>query len=477
MQEEGSTAGHRGEAVKLRPTVGLSPPALVGNLIVRPRLLAALAQAASSRLVRIAAPAGSGKTTLAALWHECLRADGNAVAWVTLDPADNEAVRWATRVAAAVERAVPEPATSLGAVTGAALVDPESVVAVLLGELAQFGTETFLFLDDLHVISDPGVIAILDRLLRHAPRSLHLVVMTRGGPQLAFAALRAGGGMFELDATALRFDLDEIDRLVTSIQGCPARPEDIRRLRESTDGWAIGLRILANSARYSAASARPVLSAPSPVLAEYLSEMLAGLPAALGEFLVTTSFLDRLTGPLCDAVTGGEDGAALLETIGGQHMLLTRLDEEGRWYCHHQLLAEHLRGRLRARPPEELQGLHRRACWWFAARSMWPDAVRHAIAAGDVAEARLWIEKCASGLVRRGDLLPLLAWHGALPPELLRQEAHVELAIAQALALAMRFDEAGAILNRVESSPEASMRDDIARGCAVLRGVLAGLGD
>src|SRR6185295_8363845 len=119
---EDFAVGHRGEAVKQRPTMGLSPPALVGDLIVRPRLLVALAQAASCRLVRIAAPAGSGKTTLAALWHECLRADGNAVAWVTLDPADNEPVRWATRVAAAVEQAVPEPATSLGAVTGAALV-------------------------------------------------------------------------------------------------------------------------------------------------------------------------------------------------------------------------------------------------------------------------------------------------------------------------------------------------------------------
>ena len=468
--------GARARPVAAR--LGSALPQLPPGLIARPRLIAALDDGAACRLIVIAAPDGFGKTTIAADWARRLAERGAAIGWVTFAPQDDEPNQFIARLAEAIASALPGTAAALDTLAGAALVSVDTAIGVLTAALRDADDDIYLFLDDVHLLSARVLHDGVGTLLLRAPAAFHAVLVSRSRPSLPIAALEAGGGVYGLDRLALRFDLDETERLISGLRRAPAKVEEVRQLYAATEGWPIGLRILIDAGRRSAGLPRRILSAPSPVLSDYLGEKLAAFPTQLVSFMLHTSVLDKLTAPLCEAVSGMPDGTKLLATIADQHLLLTRLDDSGEWFRYPHLLSEYLRRRLAADPAVDIRGLHRRASWWFAARNMWPEAIGHAIEAGELGEARLWIEKTAMGLVTRGDLLPLLAWHAKLPPELFQEKVHVELAIAQGLTLAMRFDEAHASLNHIEQAlPRLAAGDHTATGCAVLRAMLAGLRD
>jgi LuxR family transcriptional regulator, maltose regulon positive regulatory protein len=448
--------------------------------IERPRLLGKLKAATTCKLILIDAPAGFGKTAIGAAWCAELRRGGYGAAWFTIDAEDDEPNRFITYLIHTATQVVPDEHVMLEVVSGAALTTTETAIAVLINALTEADGDIFLFLDDYDNIRNPEIHNAVTRLLQHAPSEFHLVLMARNRPLLPLATLQANGEMFEIDAAALRFDLDETDRFVGELLRRPARAEEVRQLQTATDGWAVGLRVLAVAARRSVAGSQPVLSEPSAALSAYLAEMLASLSDELVDFMLKTSILERLTTSLCEAVTGMPESGRLLQAISEQYLLATRIDEEGHWFRYHHLLSEYLRKRMTTHPLQEVQGLHRRAAWWYAARSYWQEAVNHAFAANELDEARLWIAKCATGLVRRGDLLPLLAWHHSLSNALIGEQTHIALAIARALALAMRFDEAEALLNRidtVECEPVqamlAGLRDNSKLGCTLARACLA----
>jgi LuxR family transcriptional regulator, maltose regulon positive regulatory protein len=221
------------------------------------------------------------------------------------------------------------------------------------------------------------------------------------------------------------------------------------------------------------------LSGSQRPIAAYLSEMLDALPAELVDFMLRTAILDRLSGPLCEAVTGASSSRAILASLAQRQMLLMPLGNDGVWHRCHTLLAEYLRQRLEAAGDIEIAELHRRASLWYASQELWTEAVQHAIAAGDSDRAIGWIKNCAMALITRGDLFTLLEWQRLFPGELMRGRPEVRMAIAWGLALALRFEEALQLTTEIQQDVEAKdpQRSDLLSECRAIRALTIGLMD
>ena len=361
------------------------------------------------------------------------------------------------------------------------LVAPQVIVSALINELAEIDDETFLVLDDYHLLGDPVIHDAVSFLITHAPANFHLVLTTRVQPPLPLARLRAHGELLEIDATALRFDADETRQFLEL--ACEGRlgQKAIARLHATTEGWAAALRIAASSIQRGSGETGTMLSGTSRPIAAYIEDMLASLPEEAVAFMTRAAVLDTLTADLCRAVTGVPASAEMLESLVGRQVLLEPLDGERQWYRFHHLLLDYLRLRLQERHAAEVTQLHRRAFAWYAEHELWTDAARHAIAAGDTDHAIAWIERCGMNLVKRGDLLTLLGWQRQFPAELMRGQIKVRLAIAWGMALAMRFDSALSMLEKAEQDARADKAAeelaDVLWECQAVRAVVAALSD
>jgi LuxR family maltose regulon positive regulatory protein len=460
------------------------PPRLPAGLIDRPRLFDLVTQAENRRLTVIKAPAGFGKTSLAITWLNRLRASGARVAWLSLDDADDEPARFIHHLAQSLRHACSSVgASAIGLTAETSLVPAHSIMSTLINELAEVEDEVCLFLDDYHLISLPAIHDAMSFFIANAPSHVHVIVCTRADPALPLARLRAQNELLEVDASTLRFNFDETQRFVE--RECPGRlaTSSVKSLYATTEGWAAALRISASV--LSREEPRPgwELSVPSGAsrpFAAYLEDMLRRLPDDMVAFMLRTAILDRLTAPLCQAVTGVKASQSMLEAIAARQLLLEPMDLEGHWFRYHPLLGEYLRQRLGTQSGDELADLHRRACRWYASQEMWTDAVRHAIAAGDTEEAITLIANCAMALVKKGDLLTLLGWQRHFPAYLMRGQVEVTLAIAWGMALAMRFDDALVMLDAigrdvtVDATPE---HDNIRWECQAIRSVVTALQD
>ncbi|HYS63385.1 MAG TPA: LuxR family transcriptional regulator, partial [Paraburkholderia sp.] len=460
------------------------PPRLPTGLIDRPRLNGLVGQAESKRLTVIKAPAGFGKTSLALSELERLRAGGAQVAWLSLDTEDDEPARFLHHVAQALRHACGNVgASAIGLTAEASLVPAHSVVSTLINELVDVDEEVYLFLDDYHLISLPAIHDAMSFFIANVPSHVHVVVCTRTDPALPLGRLRARNDLLEIDASALRFNFDETCCFVE--RECPGklRAAGVKSLFAGTEGWAAALRI--STSVLSREECKPgwELTAPSGAsrpFAAYLEDMLKRLPVEMVEFMLRTSILDRLTAPLCEAVTGIGASQNLLEAIAARQLLLEPMDLEGHWFRYHHLMGEYLRLRLETQYRDEVPGLHRRACQWYAVQEQWTDAVRHAIAAGATEDAVSLMGHCAMALVTKGDLLTLLGWQRQFPAHLMRAQVKVTLAIAWGMALAMRFDDALAMLDSIGHDAAASTSADaesIRWESQAIRAVLTALQD
>jgi len=465
-------------------TTKIVPPQSPAGLIERPRLLEMLAHGRGRRLTVIKAPAGFGKTSLALAWLARLETEGARTAWLALDDADDEPARFLTHLAQSLHRNCGDAVASiLGLTVDASLVPPRTVISALINALAEVDGELWLFLDDYHLISLPAIHDAVALLLTHAPANVHLVVGTRTDPQLPLARLRASNELLEIDASELRFNLEETQRFLERECAGGLSYSSVNTLQATTEGWAAALRISASVLMRGApgklGAAQPLSGASRPIAA-YLEDMLCRLPDDLVDFMLRTSVLDRLTAPLCDAVMEARGSQDYLEAIATRQLLLDPLDLEGRWFRYHQLLRDYLYGRLVARAGTDVAALHRRACQWCADAGLWDDAVRHAIAAGDTAMALTLITRCAMALIRKGDLLTLLGWQRQLPAEMLRGQAGVRLAIAWGMALAVRSGEALEMLDALEHDAAAGALAESEKcvwECRAIRAVVAALQD
>jgi len=458
------------------------PPRFRG-LVARPRLVAVLSELPAKRLGIIKAPAGFGKSSLAASWAEALEQNGNGVAWLTIDSDDDEATRFLFYVSQALHHACPEVgADAIELILENNLIDPTAILSSLINDLAELEDDVYLFLEDYHWLSASRIHQTVAYFLKHAPSHCHVVLTTRTEPPLPLATLQARNQLIEIDAAALRFDMQETQAFLDSTKPGVLELPDIQLLQRKTEGWPAALRIISSMRSQSGFGLKEYvnnLSGTQRPIAAYLAEMLDGFPAELVDFMLRTAILDPLSGPLCEAVTGSISSRAILASLAQHQMLLTPLDHDGVWLRYHALLAEYLRQRLEADRGLEVPELHGRAALWYASHELWTEAVQHAIAAGASDRAIGWINKCAMALIKRGDLFTLLDWQRQFPDELMRGQPEVRLAIAWGLALALRFDEALQLATEIENDIAATHlpAGDLLCECQTIRSVAIALKD
>jgi len=311
------------------------------------------AQLPAKRLAVIKAPAGFGKTSLATVWSERLREGGNAVAWLTIDADDDAPPRFLFYVAQALQRACKEVGTAASDVIRESfLIGSAAVMAMLINDLADVDEEVYLFLDNYHWISHPEIHEVVVFFLTHAPSHCHVVITTRTEPVFPLASLRAQNSLLEIDAPALRFDLQETRAFLAQEKLGALAPSSVELMHRKTEGWPASLRIVASTTSRLGKDIEGYLrnlSGTQRPIGAYLAEMLDGLPRELVLFMLRTAILDRLSPPLCDAVTRTKSGRQQLGLMEKRQMLLTPLDREGQWYRYHALLAEYQRRPRRRR--------------------------------------------------------------------------------------------------------------------------------
>ena len=407
------------------------------GFVPRPRLAGALGEALARGLVLVCAPAGFGKTALLADWA---RSGGRPVAWLSLDAGDDDPVRFWRHVVAALDRARPGIGERAGPLPGPPPSSFEGLVTALINELAaQPGEDAVvLVLDDYHLVGAGQVHASLAFLLEHLPPGLRLVVASRSDPPLSLARLRAGGQLAELRAAGLRFTAQEAAALLREAIGADLPGAVVAALAASTEGWAAGLQLAALSLRGQADPAGFVaaFSGSHRYVLDYLAgEVLDRQSEEVRTFLLETSVLERLSGELCDAVTGRTGGQVMLEQVERANLFLLPLDEVRGWWRYHHLFADLLRARLQQQHPGRLAALHRNAAAWSAERGLADDAVRHAVAAGEMSWAARLVEQLFDAAYNlRGEEATVQRWLAALPAELV--QSRPRLLLAQALLAA-----------------------------------------
>lgn len=410
----------------------LVPPVRPGQ-VPRDRLLGLLDGALAHPLTLVIAAAGFGKTTMLSAW---LRQRSLRCAWLTLDEEDDAPGRFLDYLTAALDDASAKALLSSGA--GAASMP--AVITALVNDLAEAREDLVLVLDDFHVLGDAEILDAIGFLVEHCPPRLHLVLAGRQEPDLPLSRWRGRGLLVEIGAAELRFSAGEAAELLAAVTGHEVESGTVTTLNHRTEGWAAGLQMLGIGLRDGRSGAAPSVryGAGDRYVLDYLAEeVLRGQPDDVRDFLLRTSVLDRLTPPLCDAVTGRDGSAAVLRGLERDNLFLSRLDETGQWYRYHGLFADYLRAEL-----TEAVECHARAAEWHAEHGSPAETIKHAVAAGRTDLAVRTVRSVADEQVRRGELASMLAWLNRLPDQTVR--AHADLAGFKGwlLYLAGRVDDA-----------------------------------
>src|SRR2546426_454338 len=425
---QAAAPGMRSDALTPLLATKLHRPLPREQLGRRPQLAELHMQGLMGPLTLVSAPAGFGKRTLLAQW---LAESGMPVAWLSLEPGDNEPVRFLSYLIAALQTLDPH----LGAVALTLLQMPqpaaaETVLTLLTNDVGSHGRDGgdfALVLDDYHVIDATPIDHALAYLVDHLPPQMHLVIATREDPPLPLARLRVGGHLTELRVTDLRFTPSEAAEFLNQGMGLNLSAEDVTALEARTEGWIAGLQLAALSMQGQQDSTSFIKSFTGShhfVLDYLVEEVLQQQPESIQTFLLRTSILDRLCGSLCDAVLLNPSGSGqeTLESIEHANLFLVPLDNERRWYRYHQLFAELLRQRLQQRSASstgdevgDVTELHCRASVWYEDHGLSIEAFHHAAAAHDVARAERLIEGEGMPLHFRGAGAPVLNWLESLP--------------------------------------------------------------
>ena len=399
-------------------------PKLRRGLVARPRLLERMRNGAEARLTLVSAPAGFGKTTVLAAWLYEASAEGRCVAWLSLDAADNEPASFWTYVVTAVQGAVPGVGASALELLASSPVPTELVLTTLLNELAAAPGEVWLVLDDYHLVDNHEVNEGLAFLLEHLPSQVHVVVSTRADPDLPLARWRVRGELLEIRAADLRFTPDETNAYLNVVTGLDLAAADVAILEERTEGWIAALQLAALSVqgREDVSGFIARFAGDDRYIVDYLiEEVLRHQSAAVRGFLLQSAVLDRLTGPLCDAVTGGDDGSDTLVALERANLFIVALDDRREWYRYHHLFADVLRARMLSEQPDQVSLLHQRASQWYERHDLTEEAVRHALAARDFDRAAHLIELAVGAIRRHRQEATMYVWLKALPDDAIRR--------------------------------------------------------
>ncbi|TCO50189.1 LuxR family maltose regulon positive regulatory protein [Kribbella antiqua] len=444
----------------------LFPPTRRSELVARPRLADRLDSTLNRghRLTLVSAPAGFGKTTLLSDWAT----SQERVGWLSLDEGDNALPRFLAHFRAALSGVGldMDPAALDALAAGSTSV----VLAMVVNELVRAGrqrpdSQWLLVLDDYHVIEAPEVHEAMTFLLDHGPDQLHLLVATRSDPPLPLSRLRSRGQLTEVRAADLRFEPAEAREFLNEMMALRLTEGDVRALEERTEGWIAGLQLAALSLRDASdrgdvAEFIGAFTGSNRFVIDYLvDEVLARQGADVRDFLLRTAILDRLTGSLCDAVTGGTDGGQVLADLDRRNVFMVPLDAERSWYRYHHLFGDVLRARLMAENPEQVPTLHQAASDWFASHQLAADAVRHSLAAGDYDRAAYLMEEALPEMRRTRQDSVMLGWMRSLPESVVKRSPVLSIMAGWSLMMAGDLDGMERRLDDVESVLAAGAHD------------------
>jgi len=442
----------------------LRPPAGRPDAVVRQPLLSRLSEDQWTRLVVISAPAGWGKTCLLRDWR--LADTASRTAWVSVDPGDNDPVRfWAHVIASVAGVSQGFGAAASHVLTASGADGTDAVLPLLFNELAVLPEPVTLVLDDYHLITNQDILRSAAFLVEHLPPVFRLALAARADPELPLARLRARGEMLEIRADDLRFTEAETAALLNGTLGLALGAADIRALQERTEGWAAGLYLagLSLRGRLDPSAFIQAFAGDDRQIVDYLlAEVLDGLPAETRSFLLRTSVLGRLSGPLCDAVAGGDGAQRILEEMERSNLFLVGLDTKRRWYRYHHLFGELLRHELGRAEPGLAAVLDRRASAWHQAHGNLAEAIGHAISAGDLADARELIVSGWHACFNEGLVETVESWLDRLPPEIVTQDARLCLVRAWLARNLGRLDEVEPWVAAAEAgTPQGPLREGI----------------
>jgi LuxR family maltose regulon positive regulatory protein len=472
-------------------------PPVRPELVSRPRLIerlnAGLWQAAPAgpllgarapvgrfarRLTLISAPAGFGKTTLLIDWLRQIALPQDldqpavpALAWLSLDADDNDPARFFAYLVGALETAHPEVGADARALYASPQTPPlKSALTVLLNALVQLEIPTLLVLDDYHTVEHQAIHTAMTFFVEQLPPQVHLVIATRADPPLPLARMRSRRELCELRERDLRFSPQEASIFFREAMGLSLTAEDVHTLEQRTEGWISGLQMAALALQAGLAHPRALdadhvarfiaaFDGSHRHVIDYLAqEVLNQQPPEIQRFLCQTAVLDRLTAPLCDAVTGRTDSDAILATLEHGNLFVVPLDEQREWYRYHHLFDDFLTSYVQQHMSSQLADLHCWAAEWYEGQGLLEEALPHVLAARDIAWATRLLEQIALQVLMRGETTRLLHWLDALPQALIRDRLRLHLIYAETLFVAGQLAEAGDHLQAIE--------DQIAVGAA-----------
>lgn len=410
-------------------------------------------RAAAAKLILVRAPAGFGKTTALRQIHEQLSEAGVATAWITLDAADNDVPRFFSCLAEAVARLQIDDDAGTGA-------DADSVAL-----LEREGPPFALFLDEFETLQSPAVLGLVREVIERLPRNGRVVIGSRSLPDLGLGRLRVRGQLLEFGVDVLRFSAEETAEFLR-LRGLPAlAPETLELLHSRTEGWiaALLLASMALNSHEAAAEFIERLSGSGGAIAEYLAEDVLGRqPPEVREFLLRTSIVRQLSGPLCQALVPRTDCAKMLERLNASSLFLLPLETDGpeRIYRYHALFANFLRTQLQREHPEDLLRLHLAACAWYESVARPVPAIDHAIEAGDHPHALSLLEQHAQRFVEQGRMRLLARWFAAVPPEQLREHPRMQAIYVWAVLFTQGASDGMALLaaSGIEASEDPTIR-------------------
>ena len=442
------------------------------QLVSRPHLIEQLNQGLDRKLTLVSAPAGFGKTTLVCHWLQNFQENqAIKVAWLSLDEEDNDPNRFLTYFISALNKASnsenPVGAGALSILQSSQPPGATDILAMLINELAESDDRFVLVLDDYHLIEDKTIDQAVSFLLDNSPPQLHLVIATRHDPAISLGRLRAQNQVTELRAAGLRFTAEEAADFLNRVMGLDLSSQDIAELETRTEGWIAGLQLAALSmqGRTDLQGFIKSFSGGHRLVLDFLiEEVLDQQTEEIQTFLLHTAVLDKLSGSLCNAVTGQGNGQQTLEYLEQANLFIIPLDEERRWYRYHHLFADLLRQRLHQKHEEGVDSLHQKASYWFEQEKDIDNAIEHSLKASDFERAANMLEGTINSYWGRGEHRNLQRWLKSLPDNVLFSRPDISIHFARYLCNLGQFEDAQNALKNIEQAVSIDHQEPLESG-------------
>jgi LuxR family maltose regulon positive regulatory protein len=430
-------------------------PQTRSGMVLRTRPMERFKACLNSSLVLISAPAGFGKTTLLAQWASQSQ-PRLRVAWISIDEGDNDPVRFWRYLVASIQTLQPSAGKAALNLLRSSQPSPvESILTALINELSDIAGDIAIILDDYHLIESKQIHDGITYLLEHMPANVHLVIATRADPPLPLAHFRGKGTMLEIGTEDLRFTPEDAALLFREMNEPGLSADDIAALNERTGGWVVGLKMAALSMRGQPDIPKYIAAFTGShryVMDYLMEEVLQKQSIEVRDFLLKTSVLKRLSGPLCDAVTGHQGSRDILQNLDRGHLFIVPQDEERQWYRYEHLFADLLRHQLEATSvDEDIKGLHCRAGQWYQDNGFPDEAIEHYLTAQEWEQAIRLIKENFIGKFRTGEFHTVINWVKQLPESARYEDLSLNHEYAVALMSTGEYQAADSVLDQIES--------------------------